>query len=1173
MKQVIRAITITHSGRRLAALALTGLLAVDSARAGELLYNGNMEDGSNGWTMAATGASVMQGWAAKDGTNGMLFGNWFSGASGWLRQTVSASPANGSVLLFSLDGLCGSEFRSTTRDVYLRLQLLNGGSPVLTVSNNIYAAFTNTTSWNEWSVGYINSGGLTFNQTLVEVGFAGGNGVGGDYRVARWDNASLSQNEPAPTVSKTNVFILLGQSNMSGWNSFYSYTFYASANVAHPRVKQLSRRDPATQTNNPFVGRIWRDAVDPLTHHDFRRNCTITNEADPYYVYNWMGVGPGKTFAETLANAWPDSEIRLVPNAHGGTAIRWWQKTNSETLYNTDDLASGDADGWGNDYGTNLYQSTLDRIRYATNYGTLAGVIWHQGEGDSGNADHAAAYSNNLNQLIQDLRADLGRPDLPFIVGEMGDFFVNAGESYSAHAGPVLEALQTLPAHQAATACVDSEGLEGQSDNHHFTGNAQREFGRRYGVAMYRVMEPMDIAEDGRILSGHEGGEPILVTLQGDAFPASLSPASWTLSGVPSGLSVASVGRLDATSAVVVIGGNATNGYVADIYTARVSAAASQFTSGVARAAGLGVTLLMTGVKDSSFDQSPSPWQTSGSCVIAPWGGPAASGGMVMPTWTPGSQGTFSQDCLVTPADGTMYAFSILARLGNMRSTTSNIWMKIELLDGTNAVASNERKVYGEMLLNASAWTNLSIGVTSLVSSVEKVRVSMGYSDSSGANQSEYDLAALTQSGTPVFDSPVYTISPTNGATLVATNAAIQIVFDRPMRHTNGLPLVSGSAALSNLVVLKQTDASGADLPFTISADAGQSNITVQAVGLPAGSTVYFALAGGGLMDFDGNPATATNITFTTEDAAPVGPAALVNGGFEDGPAGSDVVPTGWWTYGNVAKFTWAGLGGSNGVAFKNWSGTTSGGFGQQVSVDTAYGDIFYFSIRGSRDSNFVSATSSVWLQVEALDGTATNAVAYRNVYTQLMAAAVFSWPTFTIGYTNTFPSMTAIRVSVHYGAGQGDLPGDRTAKWDAASLIQTNRQPEDDSVYGIPLAWLEQNGLVTNGTTASAQEVLDHDGDGFVGWEEFVAGTQPTNDASRFIVQAYTSSTPTAAGYVLTWPSTADRRYRVEAATNLAGAYATLSNNIAATPPLNTFTAQWNSAVLQGFRVRVWPQ
>jgi len=48
--------------------------------------------------------------------------------------------------------------------------------------------------------------------------------------------------------------------------------------------------------------------------------------------------------------------------------------------------------------------------------GTLKGVIWHQGESDS-NAKSAKSYGARLDQMIQDLRADLGTPRPAFRCG------------------------------------------------------------------------------------------------------------------------------------------------------------------------------------------------------------------------------------------------------------------------------------------------------------------------------------------------------------------------------------------------------------------------------------------------------------------------------------------------------------------------------------------------------------------------------------------------------------------------------------------------------------------------------------------------------------------------------------------------------------------------------------
>lgn len=52
---------------------------------------------------------------------------------------------------------------------------------------------------------------------------------------------------------------------------------------------------------------------------------------------------------------------------------------------------------------------------------TLEGFAWHQGYNDGmDRTDYANEYESNLANLIRDVRADLGVPDLPFVVGVTG---------------------------------------------------------------------------------------------------------------------------------------------------------------------------------------------------------------------------------------------------------------------------------------------------------------------------------------------------------------------------------------------------------------------------------------------------------------------------------------------------------------------------------------------------------------------------------------------------------------------------------------------------------------------------------------------------------------------------------------------------------------------------------
>ena len=50
----------------------------------------------------------------------------------------------------------------------------------------------------------------------------------------------------------------------------------------------------------------------------------------------------------------------------------------------------------------------------------LAGFVWFQGIADAQSPAFAEAYGKNLTGLIQDVRKELGAPDLPFVIAALG---------------------------------------------------------------------------------------------------------------------------------------------------------------------------------------------------------------------------------------------------------------------------------------------------------------------------------------------------------------------------------------------------------------------------------------------------------------------------------------------------------------------------------------------------------------------------------------------------------------------------------------------------------------------------------------------------------------------------------------------------------------------------------
>lgn len=238
--------------------------------------------------------------------------------------------------------------------------------------------------------------------------------------------------EPAPLPAKKSfhLYLLIGQSNMAGRGAIEEQD-----RQPHPRVLKFTAEN------------IWAPAVDPL-HFD---KPTIA------------GVGLGSSFGRAMAEAQPGVVIGLVPCAVGGTPLARWQK------------------------GKDLYEQALVRIRAALKDGTLKGILWHQGEGDSANLEDAETYAARLAQMVHDLRADLESPAVPFVAGKLGEFLAETKNGKPVHWRTVNAQIAKLPELVAQCAIVESTGLKHKGDTVHFDSPSLREFGQRYAEAMRKL--------------------------------------------------------------------------------------------------------------------------------------------------------------------------------------------------------------------------------------------------------------------------------------------------------------------------------------------------------------------------------------------------------------------------------------------------------------------------------------------------------------------------------------------------------------------------------------------------------------------------------------------------------------------------------------------------------------
>ena len=105
--------------------------------------------------------------------------------------------------------------------------------------------------------------------------------------------------------------------------------------------------------------------------------------------------------------------------------------------------------------------------------------------------------------------------------------------------------------------------------------------------------------------------------------------------------------------------------------------------------------------------------------------------------------------------------------------------------------------------------------------------------------------------------------------------------------------------------------------------------------------------------------------------------------------------------------------------------------------------------------------------------------------------------------------------------------------------------------VAAISYAWLQQYGLPTDGSA----DYADLDGDSMNNWQEWIAGTNPT-DALSALKMVSTFVTNRLPGLAVTWQSVTNWTYYLQRSTNLASqpAFITIQSNIFAMTGITTY-------------------
>jgi hypothetical protein len=246
------------------------------------------------------------------------------------------------------------------------------------------------------------------------------------------------------------VFLLMGQSNMSGFGKLLP--------------EDRKPVDRVVKLPTKHQGELkWLPAAHPL-HNRLRSD----------------RFGLGLPFAIEYLKDKPDVVVGLIPLAWGGAPIDMLKK------------------------GTPTYDDALVKTKLALKHGELKGVLWHQGESDTVSDARTSSYEQKLHQLIADLRKDLADDQLPFVAGNLAEFYGTSRD----HSSPervkridkVRAILRALPNRVENTGFVESKGCS-SPDRHmvHFDRESYILLGQRYAKVF---SEMMDRAKEGGKVRG-----------------------------------------------------------------------------------------------------------------------------------------------------------------------------------------------------------------------------------------------------------------------------------------------------------------------------------------------------------------------------------------------------------------------------------------------------------------------------------------------------------------------------------------------------------------------------------------------------------------------------------------------------------------------------------------------
>src|SRR4051812_42061433 len=247
--------------------------------------------------------------------------------------------------------------------------------------------------------------------------------------------------------SKFYIFLCLGQSNMEGNAKFepqdttVGSSFQVMEAVDCPNLNRVKGQ--------------WYTAVPPL--------CRCHT-----------GLTPADYFGRALiANLPKDVKVGIINVAVAGCKIELFDKDHYQAYADT---APVWMKGIIKEYDGNPYAKLVEMAKLAQKDGVIKGILLHQGESNTGDAEWPRKVKAVYDNLMKDL--NLKASEVPLLAGEL------VNEDQEGRCASMNKIIATLPQTIPNSYVISSKGCADAPDNLHFNSEGYKKLGKRYAVKM-----------------------------------------------------------------------------------------------------------------------------------------------------------------------------------------------------------------------------------------------------------------------------------------------------------------------------------------------------------------------------------------------------------------------------------------------------------------------------------------------------------------------------------------------------------------------------------------------------------------------------------------------------------------------------------------------------------------